>query len=642
MRTLVAIVLVVLALAAGWWLWAPRDGGPAGEPAAPDAHAAAPKAPALAAEAPGAGAPRVSEAAPEPSPAADSPAGSWRLVIDVRGVDADSRESIRVEAAATFGPEQGHVVARNVSAPGRVVLDVSSLFATKSRPPRIEVRVDAARFLPGQATVDVSPAAAADTPLEAIVTLVPAAGVVGRVVGPSGAAVAGAWATLHAAANGAPDEEAVEDARSTADGSFRVRTGGSGRCLLLVAAEGFTPSVTPVDVAVGRDTDMGELRLRPGSEVTGTVRWNGKPAPVVVVATRDMKGDVLRTLWGSVVVREGAASYASVRARTDAEGRYRASGLDAGPHRLSIEGTGRAFNLHQSVTGRLEREVEAPATGVDFDIPAARVTFRLETDGSPATGMLTLEAGGFEVISIDVPGELSSLIAPGEHVAADLAVEDHEPAKAEFDAPRSGEDREVTLKVRRKPPRNATVVVRLVGAEVPARCAFGVFAEAEARFPFLLRELESTNGVFRLEQMPAGAQRIVARPGTATWFGTEGMHVDAEFTVTVPETGGVSATVPVSLGGRLRIAAKDASGKMVGAPCLVKDAEGKDLHVWFAGPNMKSQGDLPAGRPNLTDPVLPPGVYTVETGGDTYAPTRTRWTIEPGKTTEVTLDLRPP
>jgi protocatechuate 3,4-dioxygenase beta subunit len=178
-----------------------------------------------------------------------------------------------------------------------------------------------------------------------VLALDPGAAVIGRVLDAGGVPIAGArvearpgrspevhrlydWGNWHED----PGRDQAHDARTPADGRFRIAGLQPGAHELQVTADGRTPVLRQVEIA-GDLLDLGDIRLDPELEAAGSV---------VTAAGVPVPGARVRALRQERSARSAnSMSLTSVpplvETRSDGNGRFVLKGVPAGPFRVSAE-----------------------------------------------------------------------------------------------------------------------------------------------------------------------------------------------------------------------------------------------------------------------------------------------------------------
>lgn len=226
--------------------------------------------------------------------------------------------------------------------------------------------------------------------------------VVGRVTDRDGQPLAGADVQLmggarmllldtRAGGNGGADPVTTDE-----QGRFRIEA-RPGRHDLTVGSDRYAPFEQSVDLASGRDTDVGEIQLAPGVRIVGRVLDDrGRPVKGATI-TRPVKRS-------GGFIRLGALG--ALAAETDAEGRFEILRQAVGPYEFSVD--------HPSYPrGRFDGETEREGelvSGIEVTLRvgaqiSGQVTGALEDDlvvaARPARG-------GDGAIAFDIGGSLDS------------------------------------------------------------------------------------------------------------------------------------------------------------------------------------------------------------------------------------------
>lgn len=206
-------------------------------------------------------------------------------------------------------------------------------------------------------------------------------------------------------------------AEAGADGRFVVPQDGPGTYRLRASAPGIgRADLEHVEVAAGRDEDVGDLELIGGGSIEGLARFlDGTGAPGVLVTAHVHRG------------RSSTGGLTSSQARTDEAGRFRLQGLMHGAWRVGARGTGKA-PLEEPVFETGERDARVV-------LCRRRVRVFVEDESGAAVSGATYAvkwlrgSAGYEVEdaesgSTDVPsGTFSVWGVPGDRVHVSSHVE---------------------------------------------------------------------------------------------------------------------------------------------------------------------------------------------------------------------------
>ncbi|HET6898427.1 MAG TPA: carboxypeptidase-like regulatory domain-containing protein, partial [Vicinamibacteria bacterium] len=176
----------------------------------------------------------------------------------------------------------------------------------------------------------------------------------GTVVGPDGKPVAGALVSVQLAAMMNFGEPTLT-ARTDPAGRFRIAVKSASTHMIRVEAPGLAARTLP-RVRPGESL---RIALDKGGSIEGVVRdgTSGAPAAGITVEAR------LETARGMGVVWERGAGV--VRAKTDAQGRFRLEGLAPGLHTLAARGPGVAARRNGVALGKRTELYLFPGGGLD-------------------------------------------------------------------------------------------------------------------------------------------------------------------------------------------------------------------------------------------------------------------------------------
>jgi len=529
-----------------------------------------------------------------------------------------------------------------------VVLDVTEIFSG-TRPAEMEIRADHPWYVPAVARLSVpgSDVVGADGTVE-YRTAVPmrrAAAASGRVLDERGNPLRGVPVSLHRLLRDGPEDAAAEVAQSAADGSFRLRAGASGDVVVVAAMASLRPAARTVVATVGTDVPVGDLVVQRGAEISGQVSLAGIPLPArVSAAAEPLPARGLQVGASDVAWVDGRPEHRRIDVETDAEGRYRVSGLREGHYRVSVKNV-RGLTMHESATRDLARVARAPATDVNFQVNGARL--RLEIGGekppSGAAAVTLMGGGGVLGVSTDVPGTLTILVGAGSRFQVHVFAEGCEGDERDVLAPAVGEERTERVTLRLKRGKGTVLVTLKTAGDSPARAGFGLFPEGSTfPFPSVQKDVEGEAGRFRLTDLEPGSYRLVTRAG-GTWYGGQGYYLEASASVEIPATGETSATLTLNLGGRMRIAARDEDGKLLSADCTIRDEKGALMEASFLVRTHDgwavTTGATDADAPSLVDPPMPVGTYEVRCSREGFSARAVSVKVEAGATADVNVVL---
>jgi protocatechuate 3,4-dioxygenase beta subunit len=363
----------------------------------------------------------------------------------------------------------------------------------------------------------------------------------GTVVGPDGKPVAGALVSVQLAAM-INFGEPTMTARTDSAGRFRIAVKSASTHMVRVEAPGLAARSLP-RVRPGESL---RIALDKGGSIEGIVRdgTSGAPAAAITVEARP------ETARGMGIVWERGAGV--VRAKTDAQGRFRLEGLAPGLHTLAAHGPGAAARRNGVALGKrtelylfpgggLDGNVRGPdgaaiagaAVAVESAIPfGARSTSDVEvTDARGHYAFVGIDAGLYRVVARHpdfAPAWTTAAVERGDDAAADLTLA----------AP-------------------AAIVGRLVGAADRPTAGRVLIAEADGSAPPVsiastLAAEAGADGRFRIEKVPPGSYVLSA---TAPGYGAKRAEIVVGGRQRTADVGDVALQTGLVIRGQVREAA---------------------------------------------------------------------------------------
>jgi hypothetical protein len=274
-------------------------------------------------------------AAPAPVPAKEPEAPMLRgVVIDIEGrplagtlvravIPFGAGQRARQEGlSATSGPD------------GSFALDLVAAFDPAQEVP-VVLLANRDGCLPFRQTLRVF---RRTTGMSVDIRLFPAGRVAGRVADPSGAPISRAEVFVVGAEQiGFARIDSGFFAVSGEDGRFEIPAVPLGTMDLGVHASDFIPEVVgPIEITAGLTTEAGDVRLRPGRAISGSVR-TPQDEPVPGAFVRAFRKRELRQFayFGRLSVAEAGGQTV-----TDATGAFRIGGLADGAYTVEVEAPG--------------------------------------------------------------------------------------------------------------------------------------------------------------------------------------------------------------------------------------------------------------------------------------------------------------
>ena len=480
----------------------------------------------------------------------------------------------------------------------------------------------------------------------------------GYLLAPDGSPAADAYLAL-VRMNGANPTSSVKESQTDANGAF-VLEGDPGSYLVVGLRDACLPLVQRVALDRDAETELPRARFAIGERIGGHVRILGVPAPrdCQIQIRHDFAEEHGIELRGEDFVWSAGTLHVRTRlVRTDDLGRFVFEGLDAGPHTVSLERTPEQRVLHASV------ETVAPIDDVALDVEAVRLILRVRSDGQPVESHVALHENGYggSVWGFGQKRDLDILVPCGSRYVVDVDKEGYASAHFDLEIPASSQTIERTVEL---VPRSdgADLAIELVtpdGRRIQ-RAGFGLFGtrsdppgryrpsrrSSHGRIPDVVKDLETRDGLFRLENLPPDRYRIeVVAEGTWARSSTPWYADPAE----VELGAGDSKQVGIELhpGGRIRVQCLDRKGNPLSAACRVLGPDGVVVSFeFFVGDERGSvwtgHGTLIASAPNPINeiiPSLPPGTYRLDFSLHGYHETSRSVVVEAGTVSDVSVVL---
>jgi len=363
----------------------------------------------------------------------------------------------------------------------------------------------------------------------------------GTVVGPDGKPVAGALVSVQLAAM-INFGEPTMTARTDSAGRFRIAVKSASTHIVRVEALGLAARSLP-RVRPGESL---RIALDKGGSIEGVVRdgTTGAPAAGITVEAR------LETSRAMGVVWEHGAGV--VRAKTDAQGRFRVEGLAPGLHTLAARGPGVAAQRRGVALGKRTELYLFPGGGLDGHvrgpdgaaIPGAVVAVESAIPFGPRSQTdveVTDARGHYAFVGIDA-GVLRVVAKHPDFAPAwtTVAVERGDDASADL-----------TLAA------PAAIVGRLVGSADRPTAGRVTIAEADGAAPPMsiapaLAADAGPDGTFRIEKVGPGSYVLSA---TAPGYGAKRAEIVVGGRQRTADVGDVALPAGLVIRGRVREAA---------------------------------------------------------------------------------------
>jgi hypothetical protein len=431
----------------------------------------------------------------------------------------------------------------------------------------------------------------------------------GRVERADGKPAANARVGLFASVVGEPLKNPLARARTSSSGEFCIDLAdpsGPSALILLVCADRFLPLTLPLERPAQSLVELGSLKLAHGVSIGGRVQSGGQPVPRAEIAAvldsalenfalddRFLKWSHRRFVWAFAI------------ADTTRDGAFEIAGLEPENYRVrlsSLRGRQAVLGLESSAN----REVRAPAEGVEFALDAATVQVNFTSDGKPLAGVqaqVKYEGGHVSAVSDDA-GACTFKIVPHLDFTLLASHANYKTQRLALTAPAAGEQRVETLSLDAyAPPASVLFDVVPPGNErvYRARFTFYGFGSSDGK-PSFVKEVDlkspqrevvaHTNGArdeLEIADVPMDSYRVVVQAGELIGYATSAhgnapyfSYCDAEVALAVPATGRVRVTVNVAPRAAIQVAARDASGRMLHANAKLIDLAGTPVETSLA------------------------------------------------------------
>ncbi|MEO6708895.1 MAG: sigma factor-like helix-turn-helix DNA-binding protein, partial [Planctomycetota bacterium] len=481
------------------------------------------------------------------------------------------------------------------------------------------------------------------------------------------APAAGASALLFALADGLPLEPAVDRVVCAADGSFELRARQDGDHAIVLIQGGLRPVTRVASLTPGFSSPLGTLVLDEGAAIDGQAFHMDLPmrkgAMVSANATREgtpYAFDRTRFLW-----RAGAFERSGSIVETDADGRFRVSGLAPGPYKLGVsraapEGAP-ASQRRLVLSTAAWTAVDAPASRVEIHASFAMLHLRVATreqleapptaqvrvrqasvqDGGAVPGVaeFPLEFGALASVSVEARGECQVHVEAKGFVARDVVVTAREPGEEDtLDLLLERDGQLAQLSIELHAPADEPVVTY---GELT--CSFAPAGSNTGQIKSFVRRAKLEDGRFLIADLPAGEWSVSVFAGSV-YEHFRDLWCEAKREVRLSAGGVSNVSFVLQRGGQLEISAANAAGSLLPAQCTIRGADGALLSVEFSGrlPDRsgKSTRVLSDLSPSTVRPILPAGSYQIDLGTKGYEPAQRFVQIRAGATERVQVVLQ--
>lgn len=479
-------------------------------------------------------------------------------------------------------------------------------------------------------------------------------GFTGRVVDEHGAPVEDGWVVLLSAKAGGP-AEFLDDGRCSADRDFELATTARGAARLVHGAQGRAPATIEVAIPERGFVALDPLVLaEPGAEIRGRLEL---PASIAELEARVeakrvfTRGRAPKPLYAGAFELGGRFELAEQRARVASDGSFVLGGLEAG-ERYEIRV---ASLMNRAGVAAFDPIVAtAPAEGLLLGPELGAIEAQVEAKGrEPRYVKVDVSDGRNQIgLHLDEHGVARFLVQRAKDYR--LGAETPAYERKELELPAAGRERECRVSLEIAPEHEASARLEIEanvpeGEPLPGLTRFTDLEDLIAHPPC---KLEREGERFVDAWIPSGRTRIHLEPrdGGTPFYCASYLRAD-DFEVELEPGAEQRVSVRFVLGGRIRVRAESWTGEPARARISLFDANGVALPMRSFYVQRMENGDLDRGTdfhaklwlPNSAElyPNLPPGRYEVrvETPGYACAPV---WvTVEPGRTVDAVVALRP-
>lgn len=478
-------------------------------------------------------------------------------------------------------------------------------------------------------------------------SVVPAALVKGRLVDPSGEALRGADVGVFCGARAQQPFSILSETRSATDGRFELKVPSLGDHELLVVALQHPILRSSLVVDSYRELDLGELKLRQGHTIRGSVRTRKGDYPWVTVVGCShtvhpnnftfMDYPRFPTVYW---LQEGALALDRPYASLTEEGRFEIVGLEpieynVSAARLGMSGHGLAKNLVK---------VLAPAEGVQLQLDQPAVWMEVRSSLGPiqharishqrmqfVLSCLTSWRGD-ALIEVDVGESVEFTIEHPSYVGEKVVVQPLELGAVERKL--------VTLKPTAAGTLELTLNAGSAGLRIP-RVSATLRNQQDGQLLLSGAPWETNVGMFRIAAIPPG-HYLLELATFGDWNDFECYWMGAQTELKIVDQQTTVLRLDLAPCGRLEVVTKP-SGASTNLNWLdLRDAEGRSVNSM---PQRKTSVGGAAPSAQILEEVwvfgdLKAGEYELRVTQPESAPFMGRLQVELGRTTRVNSILR--
>ncbi len=423
---------------------------------------------------------------------------------------------------------------------------------------------------------------------------------------------------------GTPQQRVLDSARVSSVGTYTLRVGESGDIEVVAAAADALPASSRSFASVGQESIVAELHLQVGTRLEGTWRNGAARAPFdqVHVAPSAAPSAAVQIALGGRQLGWSEGSWRSLDADVplQEDGTFVVAGLESGTWELRPAKTwSQPLLLPELASAQvveLRSQIEHAALDLGCGYAGVRV---LDASDTPRPCEVAVsfasnsEPASVQRLPTNARGELVLAVPSDSKVSFEV-----EGAVIAVPSPAAGMQSIVDLRIVSARPA-ASAALALAGlpeAQLDGEVSVSLQPiEGAAKAP-QWRKAVLANGVLNLTDLPGVPLRAeLFLDGAYRHY--QGFWQPLRVELDLASREHATASLALEQGGRLRIAARDRAGVLLGASCRVRDLYGAEIPVRFLLRSPDEQGFTPGERlsergPSDVYPNLAPGVVELE------------------------------
>ncbi|MCA9319472.1 MAG: PEGA domain-containing protein, partial [Planctomycetes bacterium] len=473
----------------------------------------------------------------------------------------------------------------------------------------------------------------------------------GKVLDDSDAPVADVLVGVFALTGGHPSKDPSDTTSTRADGTFVLRSGGSGRYLIAAVSAHHEPAVLWTD-ASDSDAVLDTIHLQRGVAISGQIRMGTEPLSHATVSVDDMELDAgpgIRLGGDALGLRGTHFIKTSVKVETDQEGRFCADGLRAGSYFVALRRSWASGSwVFPEHPASQRRDVVAPADDVVIDLGGEpRIRFDIFGEGVPLpSASVTLSDTEFTTLNIgaDSRGVATVTVLPERRYRATVTSSGFRATTIEVIASKDGGEIVQPIDLKREYSSNAnqgSLILEFPGHPEIVRASIWPQADDRSVAP---QEVEVVEGRARFTGILPGRYTTRCRLNGSLVSRFGGYLLDQEVVTDVPATGECRIELEPQRGGRLCLAARSIDGDHITAECSLQSVGIPNKTIVLVRHSFGGVGFLrnsvTASGPVEVDGALSPGLYRVEFRKAGYEDLIREVTISAGRTTNLFVIMK--